>query len=186
MRRIYCGQKIADRHNQLKKYVVPFLVLSGCAPVNGAALDNVLIDMGKIETRADGRCIANDISPAIIETVTIQEIDEPELRDADGNVTRPASFRTVTRQQIVQERQNIQFETLCPQTYTVEFVSTLQRALKVRGIYAGAITGTLDRATGAAIRQFQRDDGPDTALLSIAAARKLGLVALSQTQLDRG
>lgn len=68
----------------------------------------------------------------------------------------------------------------------MEFVSTLERALKVRGIYAGAITGTLDRATGAAIRQFQRDDGPDTLLLSVAAARKLGLVALLQTQLDRG
>jgi hypothetical protein len=160
------------------------LPLFACVPVPHTQPDNVLIDMGQIETRTDGRCIARDTAPAVIETVTLQEIDQPELRGADGAITRPASFRTVTRQQIVRERADIRFETVCPQNYTVEFVSTLQRALKVRRFYNGDITGTLDRTTGTAVRNFQRDIGPDTALLSIAAARKLGIVALSKDALD--
>lgn len=111
------------------RILVPFLALAACvaAPV---APDNVLIDMGQIETATDGRCFANDVASAVIETVTIQEVDQPELRDADGTITRPASFRTITRQQIVRERTDIRFETICPQNYTAEFVTTLQWALK--------------------------------------------------------
>ena len=48
---------------------------------------NVLIDMGQIETANDGRCYANDISQAVIETVIIQEIESPEVRDANGQVS---------------------------------------------------------------------------------------------------
>ncbi|MDG1868755.1 MAG: hypothetical protein P8J00_13645 [Yoonia sp.] len=69
------------------------------------------------------------MASAVIETVTIQEVDQPELRDADGTITRPASFRTITRQQIVRERTDIRFETICPQNYTAEFVTTLRWAL---------------------------------------------------------
>ena len=107
--------------------------------------------MAPIETRAKGRCIANDTSPTVIETVTIQEIELPELRAANSTVTRPATFRTITRQQIVRERAEIRFETVCPQNYSAELVAKLQRALKARGYYAVQINGTLDLQTGAAI-----------------------------------
>ena len=40
-------------------------------------------------------------------------------------------------------------------------------------------------ATGRAVQDFQRQDGPDSPLLSIETARSLGIVALSQEQLDR-
>jgi hypothetical protein len=163
------------------KYIFPILLLTACTPATAPAPDNVLIDMGKIETAAGGRCFANDTAPAIIETVTLQEIDEAELRDADGRVTRPASFRTVTRQNIIRERMDIRFETLCPQNYSGDLVATLQRALRVRGFYAGQINGTLDAATGAAIQQFQRPDGLDSPLLGLQTARSLGLVARART-----
>ena len=167
------------------RILVPFRALAACvtAPV---APDNVLIDMGQIETATDGRFFANDVASAVIETVTIQEVDQPELRDADGTITRPASFRTITRQQIVRERTDIRFETICPQNYTAEFVTTLQWALKARGIYAGAINGTLDAQTGAVIQKFQRRSGPDTQLLAIETARTLGIAALSRAQLNAG
>lgn len=158
-------------------------LLAACAPAPVTQPINVLIDMGQIETRGDGRCFAKDISPAVIETVTTHEIETPETRDPSGIVTRPAMFRTVTRQQIVRERADIRFETLCPQNYTTERVSTLQRALKARGFYDGPITGTLDRATGFAIQNFQRESGPDTVLLSIETARKLGVVAFDRVTL---
>lgn len=163
------------------KYIIPLLALVACAPVTAPAPANVLIDMGQIETETNGRCFAKDVAPAVIETVTIQEIDTPEIRNADGVVTSPASFRTVTRQQIIQERRDIRFETVCPQTYSAELVSTLQRALKARAFYAGQITGTLDAQTGTAIQRFQRQDGLDSPLLSLETARKLGLVALPRS-----
>ena len=96
------------------KYIIPFLVLGACRCAVAPAPNNVLIDMAPIETQANGRCIANDTSLAVIETVTIQEIELPELRAANGTVTRPATFRTITRQQIVRERAEIRFETVCP------------------------------------------------------------------------
>lgn len=166
--------------------VIPVAALSACTPAPVAQPRNVLIDMGQIETRSDGRCFAKDISPAVIETVTTHELENPEVRDASGVVTSPATFRTVARQQIVRERSDIRFETVCPQNYTAERVQTLQRALKARGFYDGEITGTLDRATGFAIQRFQRIDGPDTVMLSIETARSLGVVAFDRATLDEG
>lgn len=133
------------------KYIIPFLVLGACRSAVAPAPNNVLIIMAPIETQANGRCIANDTSPTVIETVTIQEIELPELRAANSTVTRPATFRTITRQQIVRERAEIRFETVCPQNYSAELVAKLQRALKARGYYAVQINGTLDLQTGAAI-----------------------------------
>ena len=168
------------------KYIIPFLVLGACTSAVAPAPNNVLIDMAPIETRANGRCIANDTSPAVIETVTIQEIELPELRDANGTVIRPATFRTITRQQIIRERAEIRFATVCPQNYSAELVATLQRALKARGFYAGQINGTLDLQTGAAIQSFQRISGLDSPLLALETAFQLGIVALSKDRLVAG
>ena len=165
---------------------LPLAVITACAPAPIAQPSNVLIDMGQIETRGDGRCFAKDISPAVIETVTTHELENTEVRDANGVLTRPATFRTVSRQQIVRERADIRFETVCPQNYTAERVRTLQRALRARGFYEGEINGTLDRATGFAIQRFQREDGPDTVLLSIETARKLGVIAYDRATLNDG
>jgi hypothetical protein len=139
----------------------------------------------EIETDAEGRCFGRDITPAVIETVRISEVDQPAVTGPDGAVISPASYRTVTRQQITRERSEVAFETVCPPVYTAEFVSTLQRALATRGYYTGPITGMMDTATGRAVQDFQRQGGPDSPLLSIETARTMGLVALSQEQLDQ-
>ncbi len=138
----------------------------------------------EIEIGEDGRCYGRDIQPAVIETVTAQELASPEVRAEDGTLVTPASYRTVTRQNIARERQELRFETLCPPVYTQAFVESLQRALAARGFYQGVVTGHLDRATGRAIQDYQRGRGPDSALLSLSAAQALGLVALSPEQLD--
>tara|TARA_R110002051_G_scaffold50724_3_gene97900 strand:- start:14868 stop:15383 length:516 start_codon:yes stop_codon:yes gene_type:complete len=162
-----------------------FTVLLACVPVPPQPA-NVLIDVDQIETRRDGRCFANDTAPAVIETVRVQELESAEVRDTSGAVSRPATFRTVIRQQIVRERAPIRFETVCPQNYTLDFVATLQRALKVRGFYTGPINGDLDVRTATAIRVFQRETGPDSVLLAIQTARQLGIVALDRDTLDKG
>ena len=61
---------------------------------------------------------------------------------------------------------------------TPEFVSSLQRALSARGYYPGPITGGLDTATKSAVQRYQRDEGLNGKTLTVAAARKLGLIAV--------
>ena len=161
------------------------LGLAACAAPPGAEPDIVpAFVAAQIETDAEGRCYGRDITPAVIETVTAQVLDQPEVRAEDGTLVSPAVFRSEIRQEITRERQVVAFETICPPDYTVEFVQTLQRALGARGYYDGEIHGHLDAATGRAIQSFQREDGPDSPLLWIGTARELGIVVLSPEQID--
>lgn len=122
-------------------------------------------------------CWAAEVTPAIIETVTEQTRVTPEIRDADGAVVTPASFRSTTRQRIVQDRDEVWFRAPCPADMTLDFIATLQRALKARGLYLQPLTGVMDPATTEAIRQFQAERGLDSRQLSLAAARELGIVS---------
>lgn len=122
-------------------------------------------------------CHGQDVTPAVIETVTEQVMLQPAQIGSDGTVLYPAVYKTETRQAIVQERRELWFETPCGAELTPEFVASLQRALKVRGVYRGAITGEMNARTRRAIRAFQKPQGLDSAILSTAAARQLGLVA---------
>jgi hypothetical protein len=162
--------------------------LSGCTPVAAPATltssGPASLGLAAIETDATGRCIGRAITPAVIQTATAQELDQPAVLGPDGAMIQPARYRSVIRQQIVRDRQEVLFETICPPDFTPEFVATLQRALTIRGFYLGPITGVLDTATGRAVQDFQRDIGPDSPLLSIGAARALGIVRLSDAQLD--
>jgi hypothetical protein len=69
------------------------------------------------------------------------------------------------------------FETPCIGSEPA-FVTALQRALKARGLYPHALTGALDGPTRLGIRLYQAPLGLDSTDLSLAAARKLGLVAV--------
>jgi hypothetical protein len=159
--------------------------LTGCADLLDPVPDNVpAFVAAQIETGTDGRCYGRDITPAVIETVTAQVLDQPAVMADDGSVISPAVFRREIRQEITRERQVVAFETICPPAYTLEFVETLQRALQARGYYSGDINGLLDAYTGRAIQSFQRDDGPDSPLLWISTARELGIVALSSEQIE--
>ncbi|MBO9474368.1 peptidoglycan-binding protein [Shimia sp. R10_1] len=133
---------------------------------------------GTPPTARPGSCWGRDVTPAIVETVTNQIMVQPPEVLADGTVLAPGIFRTETQQRIVRERRELWFETPCPETWTEEFTASLQRALKVRGLYFGSITGTPDKRTRAAIRRYQEAGGFDSAILSIESARRLGLVAV--------
>ncbi|MEJ6398311.1 peptidoglycan-binding domain-containing protein [Yoonia sp. 208BN28-4] len=159
------------------------LVLTACSmpddEIGPASVASTVdrLNLGEIETTVDGQCFARMDQPT--ETSIIEELELviPETTDAEGNVTAPPVYRTITRPQTLAIGEGERFETLCPPAYTPERVATLQRALRVRGAYAGPINGTLDTATGAAIRQFQRPDGIKSNLIEIDIARRLGVVA---------
>lgn len=129
---------------------------------------------------APGTCWGKDVTPAVVETVTEQVLLQPaEVRD-DGTVLDPAIYKTETRQAIVQERRVTWFETPCASAQTPDFVASVQRALKVRGLYRGPVTGQMDARTRAAVRAYQKPEGLDSGILSLAAARRLGLATVER------
>ena len=135
---------------------------------------------------APGTCWGKDVTPAVIETVTEQILLQPAEVLVDGTVVQPAIYKTETKQMIVQERRETWFETPCPANLTPEFNASLQRALKARGHYRGQINGQMDNRTRSAIRAFQKPQGLDSGVLSIAAARQLGLIAVDLSLDENG
>ena len=125
-----------------------------------------------------GTCWGKNVTPAVIETVTHQVILQPAQVMNDGTIAQPAIYKTETSQEIVRERTEFWFRTPCPAEMTPEFTASVQRALKARGLYRGEITGVMDANTRAAVRRFQKPEGLDSGILTLAAARKLGLVAV--------
>ncbi len=134
-------------------------------------------------TQPEGACWESDVTPAVIETVTEQIVVAPETRGPEGQVLTPASYRTDTRTRIVRDREDVWFRAPCPTDYTVEFVASLQRALKARGYYLLALTGQMDAGTRDAVRRFQAERGLDSPRLSLAAARELGLLPTALEEL---
>lgn len=145
-------------------------------PVTNSGSGGVQVTRGVGPPNADPQsCYGREIEPAVIETVTEQIMVEPEQLDRDGNVRRPAVFVTATEQRIITDREETWFETPCAMETNAEYIAVLQRALSARGHYAGAATGVMDRATVNAIRAYQQPQGLDSGVLSLAAARQLGL-----------
>lgn len=152
--------------------------LSACTPPGTSS--NVVTRAQQISPpgAAPDSCWGKQTTPAVIETVTHQVMLQPAQVLVDGTVTQPAVFKTETRQDIVRPRRETWYEILCDTDLTPEMTATIQRALTARGLYRGPITGTMDRATRAAVRRFQKPQGLDSSLLSLAAARQMGLVAI--------
>lgn len=152
------------------------VVVSGC--VSDGPNPEVLraSDVATSPPGADpNACYARYVTPAIIETVTQQVLVQPAQIDGSGSVSYPAIYRTETRQDIVRERHELWFQTLCVEEMTPEFIGSLQRALAVRGYHKGNISSRYDSATKRAVLAFQKEQGVDSNILSLAAARLLGL-----------
>ena len=127
-----------------------------------------------------GSCWGKTVSPAVVQTVEQQVQTKPAQVNDDGTIGAPPQYRRTSRQEIISPRVDNWFETPCAEVLTPEFIATLQRALSMRGFYAGDANGVYDAPTRAAVQNFQRGDGPDSPVLSLAAARKLGLIAVAR------
>lgn len=124
-----------------------------------------------------GACYGKDVTPAVVEEVTEQTLVEPAQFADDGAIIKPATYRTTTKQAITEPRKEFFFEVPCADTFTVEFITSLQRALKARGIYRGRLTGVMDERTRRAIRKFQIPNGLNSDILTTTTALELGLLA---------
>jgi len=152
------------------------LAVAACAPMQepGVPVETGVVRAGALPTDP---CVATDISPALIETETVQILEKSAVLDAQGAVIAPAVYRSEASQRIVRERQMIEFEAVCDLAASAEFVATLQRALKARGHLSGDIPGVLDGKTKRAIRSYQLTQGLNSDILAVETARELGLVA---------
>lgn len=154
------------------------LTLSACVPAQHSPAVARLIEPEPIRIAAQGppdaapgSCWGRENLPAIVETETRQTI----LPGNDNTGSSPV-YRTETRQKILRDRRELWFETLCESALTPDFVASLQRALAARDLYRGPITREMDARTRNAVRRYQKEQGLDSAILSVAAARQMGLV----------
>jgi len=158
------------------------MVLSACLQDQTVSQSGVILGNGLAPPGApSGTCWAKIPTPAVIETVTEQILVTPARMNADGTLASLPVYREESRQQIVTPRTDRWFEIPCPPDFTVEFVSTLQRALSARGLYSGPITGNMDAATRRAVLAVQTAAGLPSDVLSIETARELGIVAVPRT-----
>lgn len=156
------------------------VVLTACQTQKPALLDPYREDYAaEIKTKAPPKggktCWAEDVTPLVIETVVDQQQVSPAKRDKAGKVITKASYQSVSQEKIVQERRKIWFREPCKDEMTPEFIASLQRALKARGLYLQPLSGKMDKATRRAVRAFQSPRGLESEKLSLAAARELGL-----------
>ncbi|MDP7150199.1 MAG: peptidoglycan-binding protein [Paracoccaceae bacterium] len=141
-------------------------LLTGCTL--GLVNDTALTEE-RPDGAAPGTCWAKQIKPAVIQTSQTQSV-----LTGDGGET---IYQTETSQTIVEERQEVWFQVPCRRVMTEDFIKAVQRALQARAIYRGPITGVLDQRTAKAIGIYQRPLGIDSQVLSLLAAKELGLVA---------
>ncbi|WP_235829896.1 peptidoglycan-binding domain-containing protein [Frigidibacter oleivorans] len=150
-------------------------------PMRSYAGEAVIRPLGSPAPAAEAdSCWGEDVTPAVIETVTEQVLHHPAELAADGSVITPASYRTETRQRIVRERAALWVRTPCPADLSPDVLASLQRALAARGLFDGPPTGTLDAKTRRAIRRFQAPRDLDSGILSMAAAVDLGIMAVGR------
>ena len=134
----------------------------------------------RLSGSAQAGCWATDTIPARTRPVLDEVVITPARIDAQGRVTEPAVIASRERMVEPGAPEERLFAVPCPDQMDGEFVSALQRALQVRGLYSGAVTGTMDSATRDAVRAWQRPQGLDSGVLSLDGARQLGLVALGR------
>ncbi len=160
------------------------LLLAACAET-GVVSSNSNIDPISLATAppgaAPGTCWGKTVSPAVVETVTRKVLLQPAQISSDGRVQSPPIYKDETRQEVVKPRRDTWYEIPCAADLTPEFIASLQRALDARGYYNGPLTGEMDRRTKDAVLRYQKDEGLNSKTLSVAAARKLGLIAVARS-----
>lgn len=170
--------------HRISTALIALCLALSCTPSGGAldATEPSLIPAAKTPAELRARanpdaCWSKTTQPAVIETIIERLLIQPAQISSAGTITQPPIYRTRTRQGIVDDG-NRWFEIPCALGQDPALFATLQRALAARACHDGPITGTYDAPTRAAVRAYQRPQGPDSGVLGMDAARTLGLVAV--------
>ncbi len=174
---------------RLSAAAVALLLVPACTETTGPDL-GALTEPSLVERVATsmppgaqpGTCWGQDVTAARTETVQQPILVQPAQVLVDGTILTPPVYKTESLERIIEPRRETWFEVPCAEDVTPDFVASVQRALAARGLFYGAVNGEMDAKTRAAVRRFQRPQGLDSGILSLAAARKLGLVNGSAPQ----
>ncbi|MEZ5713980.1 MAG: peptidoglycan-binding domain-containing protein [Paracoccaceae bacterium] len=129
-----------------------------------------------------GSCWGKEMTPAEYKTVPGHVLVQPAQILADGTIVSDPIYKREDRKVVVTPQKELWFRTPCEADLPPDFVASLQRALQARDLYRGPISGEMDARTRHAVRRYQAPQGLDSAILSLTAARKLGLVAVERTE----
>jgi len=170
-----------------KLAIAALTILSACAQFGLTGIEDTSASEDLRPPNAEpGACYGHETSPAIFETITQHILTSPARYRTDGTMLSPATYRTDVVQNMVRDRNIVFFKKPCPSDMDDKFIASVQRALKVRGILSGRISGEMDQRTRRAVRKYQRPLGVDSGTLSLIAARKLGLVAVARQIANSG
>lgn len=168
--------------------VVAVLALSACADPTivsrGPGPGAFIPGLNAPADAQNGTCWDKTETPAVVQTVTEDVLVQPAKVSDTGTIQSPPVYRSETRQVIVKERQTDWFQKVCAADLTPDFVSSVQRALQIRGYYTGPETGRLDTPTRGALRRYQVQEQinlPDPGQLSVEAAKRMGLWTTDQS-----
>lgn len=102
-------------------------------------------------------------------TMTRRVVDTPAMV---RTVPVPAVYRDEVKSEIITPARTERVEVICEASAVPDFIKSLQRALRARGLYDGEIDGKSGPATRAAIKEYQSGASE---ILTIESARSLGL-----------
>ena len=167
----------------------PFVPALAAALFLAACAENPVVTSSNIDPislatappgAAPGTCWGKTVTPAVVETVTRKVLLQPAQISSDGRVQAPPIYKDETQQMVIKPRRDTWYEVPCAAELTPDFIASLQRALTARGHYRGPVTGEMDGRTRDAVQRYQKGEGLNSKTLSVAAARKLGLIAVAR------
>ena len=136
--------------------------------------------MDEIAHRSGDKCYFEKITPAEISTQVKTRLVQPEKRNTAGQLVSPAQYETTRTLNITKARSITKIDAVYPEDLTPEFIASLQRAFKARGLFSSTITGSMDTSTRRAILNFQTVRGVKSATVMKATAQELGLAVIEQ------
>ena len=151
--------------------IIGTLCITGLSACNTTAVD-------EIARRSGDQCYFEKITPAEISTQVKTRLVQPEKRNTAGQLVSPAQYETTRTQTITKARSTTKIDAVCPEDLTPEFIASLQRAFKARGLFSSTITGLIDTSTRRIILNFQSVWGVKSATVMKATAQELGLVVV--------
>ena len=134
--------------------------------------------MDEIARRSSDQCYFEKITPAEISTQVKTRLVQPEKCNNAGQLVSHAQYETTQTQTITKARSITKIDAVCPKDLTSEFIASLQRAFKARGLFSSTITGSMDTSTRRAILNFQNVRGVKSATVMKATAQELGLAVI--------
>jgi len=111
-------------------------------------------------------------TPAKYTTVKVKKLVQPA---SERRIPIPAKYKTVTKKQKISEGYAKWVPIVCKSSMTNTTISNVQRRLKEKGYYHGAVDGVWGAESRAATRAYQKANGLPVAGLSVATMESLGL-----------